>query len=297
MKLDELLKQLKDLSPEKQIDCLNKIRLTANPKQKELIEFYADSADRPWLRSALLGIANSSKVKVDVTDQAQLEGVDSEDIFDKDAIKSEAISESIGQVLHELEPIIGSLKVFAEREVNNYPISRVKHELDKLDEVLETFEDWRRVEQSPTFRNVNVYEIILTEVERISPKSKVEIRIDVSKDLFYVLSPALLRIILSNALRNAVESSNQPTAREKNPIIIRGGSTADSVWFSIIDDGLGLKSEKAILLKSRHTTKPGNRGLGLAIINKAVISMGGKWNLVDSKPHGAELYFEVPERK
>jgi len=293
MDIEKLLNQLKSLSPDKQIENLKALKENATPKEKQLIQLAAEDAGQPWLKSALLDIANSGKVTVKYTNKSS--GTD--EIFDKNAIKSEAVSDSIGQVLHELEPIIGSIRVFAEKEISNFPQSRTKSELEKLDEVLETFEDWRKVEQSPVFREVKVLEEISKEKDRIAPKSIVEIQIDVSNDLTYILSPALLRIIISNALRNAVESSNQPTVREKHPIIVRGSSTDNSIWFSIIDDGIGLQSKTDELLKSRHTTKPGNRGLGLAIIDKAVTSMGGHWKLNNSKPHGAELYFEIPKRE
>lgn len=293
MNLEQLLAELKNLSPDKQIEGLKTLRETATTKEKALIQLAAENAGQPWLKSALLDIANSEKVTV----KQKVEISGSDEIFDKDAIKSEAISDSIGQILHELEPIVGSIRVFSEREITNFSQSKTKYELEKLDEVLEIFEDWRRVEQSPIFKEVNVFDIISKEVDRILPKSKVGILIDIPKDLVYVISPPLLRIVVSNALRNAVESSNQPTIRDKHPIIVRGSSTDRSVWFSIIDDGLGLEGKTEILLKSRHTTKPGNRGLGLAIIQKAVTAMGGQWTLSNSKPNGAELFFEIPKRE
>ncbi|MDP4530381.1 ATP-binding protein [Alkalimonas delamerensis] len=292
MDLEKLLIELQSFSPEKQIESLKALKKTATRKQRKLIQQAAEGAGQPWLKNALLDIANSNKLKV--TDEVQTST--SDNLFDIEAVRSEAVSVSIGQILHELEPIIGSINVFAEKEITNFSQSRTKYELEKLNEVLETFEDWRKVEQSPIFKKVKVFDEISKEVDRISPKSKVDINIDVPKNLVYVLSPALLRIIISNALRNAVESSNQATIREKHPIIVRGSSTDSSIWFCIIDDGLGLQNNAEVLLKSRHTTKPGNRGLGLAIIDKAVSSMGGQWKLSNSKPHGAELYFEIPKR-
>lgn len=292
MKIEQLLYELKGLSPDKQIESLKALRESATPEQKHLIELAAEGSGQPWLKNVLLDIANSKSVQVKTRDHE----LNLDDVFDKEAVKSEAISDSIGQMIHELDPIIGSLRVFAEKEISNFRQSKTKCEIDKLIEVVETFEDWRKVEQSPVFREVKVFEVISKEVDRISPKSNVDIQIEVSRDLVYILSPALLGIIISNALRNAVESSNQATIRNKLPIAIRCSSTDNSIWFSVIDDGLGLQSKTEVLLKSQHTTKPGNSGLGLAIIDKAVRSMGGNWDLVNSKPHGAALFFEIPKR-
>lgn len=293
MNLEVFLIELKSLSPDKQIEGLKALKETATPEEKQLIQLAAEDTRQPWLRSALLDIANANKVQA----VNEVNILASDELFDKEAVKSEAVSDSIGQMIHELDPIIGSIRVFAEKEIANFEYSKTKCELEKLNDVLETFEDWRKVEQSPKFREVKVFDEISKEVDRISFKSKVDIQIDVHKDLVYVLSPALLRIIISNALRNAVESSNQTTTRERYPVIIKGGATDNFIWFSIIDDGQGLQGKAEMLLKSRYTTKPGNRGLGLAIVNKAVNSMGGNWDLKASKPHGAEFYFEIPKRE
>jgi len=292
MDIERLLEELQSLRPEKQIESLKTLKKNATKEQLGLIELAAEGAGQPWLRSALLDIVNANNAIKQESSQV----VESFELFDVDAVKSVAVSESIGQVLHELEPIIGSINVFAEKEIANFSESKTKDELEKLNEVIETFEDWRRVEQSPTYKEVKILEVISREVDRILPKSRVDIHIDISEELIYILSPALLRIIVSNALRNSVESSNQPTVREKHPIVIKGSATDNSIWICVIDDGLGLQNKSEILLKSRHTTKPGNRGLGLAIIDKAVRSMGGDWKLTSSTPHGAELYFEIPKR-
>jgi len=292
MTLKQLIHELQSLSPEKQIDRLRALKESATTEQKTLLQIAATESGNAWLRSALLDI-NSSE---NITTNKEIQPQTTEQFIDIDAVKSEAISESIGQIIHELDPIIGSIGVFAKAEIPNFEDSETKAELDKLMEVLEIFEDWRRVEQPPKYKEVNVFLEIEKEVARLSDKSKVYIQIDFPKDLTFILSPALLRIIISNALRNAVESSNQPTFREKNPIILRGSATDKFIWFSIIDDGLGLKDTKEVLLKSRYSTKPGNRGLGLAIVAKAVNSMGGRWDLKDSRPYGAEFYFELPKR-
>lgn len=70
---------------------------------------------------------------------------------------------------------------------------------------------------------------------------------------------------------------------EKAPIVVSAGITNKCFWLSIIDDGVGLPSDHDVLYKSRYTTKPGNRGLGLAIIGKAIHSLKGDWELKKSK--------------
>lgn len=293
MNLHSLLQELKSLSPEKQIAKLKALKGSATTKQLAIIEQAAEDATQPWVRSALLDIISSRK-KITIAPEPSIEQIDAFDII---ALKSEAVSDSIGQVLHELEPIIGSINLLIKKEIPNYIESGTKYELEKLNEIMETFEDWRKVEQTPHYKKCDVHKIIQKEIDRIKPKSSVDIVLEISPELVYGLDPSLLRIIISNALRNSVESSNQPTLRIKKPIVIKGSSTNNSIWICIIDNGLGLQNTSEVLLKSRHTTKPGNKGLGLAIIEKAVIAMNGEWQLSNSTPCGAELYFEIPKKE
>jgi signal transduction histidine kinase len=293
MNLHSLLKELKNSSPEKQITRLKSLKASATTEQLAIIEQAAEDASQPWLQSALLDIVNSRK-KPKAIAALSIEPAEKIDVL---AIKSEAVSDSIGQVLHELEPIIGSINLLIKKEIPNYSESGTKYELEKLNEIMETFEDWRKVEQTPRYKECEVYKIIHREVERIRPKSSVDIILDIPQDAVYFFDQSLLRIIVSNALRNSVESSNEPTLRIKKPIIIKGSITDKSIWVCIIDDGLGLQNTSEVLLKSQHTTKPGNKGLGLAIIDKAISAMNGEWHLSNSKPNGAELYFEIPKKE
>ncbi|AKP74917.1 Autoinducer 2 sensor kinase/phosphatase LuxQ (plasmid) [Piscirickettsia salmonis] len=175
--------------------------------------------------------------------------------------------------------------------------SVLKEELDRLEDTLLAFENWRKVEQTPNYRVVNIQEIVNREIQRLSDLSSVDFTVTLSDDLTFDLDSVLFGIIVSNALRNAVESTNEITYREKAPIVVSAGITNKCFWLSIIDDGVGLPSDHDVLYKSRYTTKPGNRGLGLAIIGKAIHSLKGDWELKKSKLGGAEFYFELPIKR
>jgi signal transduction histidine kinase len=220
-----------------------------------------------------------------------------EEYLDIEFIKSEATSDSIGQVLHELDPIIGSINLAAQKETENFANSKLKIELDRLDDVLVTFENWRKVEQAPNYRQVNVFEIVNKEVNSEFESVPVGIIANISKELIFELDPAMFRIIVSNALRNAIESSNEISLRDKEPIVINAGTTDTHFWLTIIDDGPGLRDAQEVLHKSRYSTKPGNEGLGLAIIEKAVKSLNGKWELSNAKVKGAEFYLQIPIKR
>lgn len=292
MDINSLLMELKNLRPDKQIEKLKEIERNVAPEKIATIEAAAREANQPWLSSALQDIVSSSKQGP----SKPLESYDEEGANDFNAIRSEAVSDSIGQILHELEPIVGSIKLLAKTEVREFDSSRIKYELMLLDELLETFENWRRVEQPPNYQEANIYDIIEKEWSRLKPKSTVDLTINVSKELTFNLDPSLFRIVCSNALRNSIEACKEPTIREKKPLLINSNTTNSSLWLSIIDDGIGLQGKSEELMKSRFTTKPGNQGLGLALVDKAIKLMNGKWGLANSKTGGAEFSFEIPKK-
>jgi len=293
MDIESLLSELKNLRPDKQIEKLKEIDQSVVPEQLAILEAAAREANQPWLTSALLDIVSSKQ-------QGPAKPNDSppdSETHDLNAIRSEAVSEAIGQMIHELAPLIGSIRLLAKSEVSNFDSSGIKHELQLLSETLETFKNWQKVEQPPSYKETNLYEIIQSEWNRLKTKSPVDLTINVSKDLSFYIDPSLFRIICSNALRNSIESCTTPTVRERKPILINSNITNNSLWLSIIDDGIGLQGKSEELMKSRFTTKVGNQGLGLALINKAINLLNGKCELKNSTTGGAEFTFEIPKKE
>lgn len=210
-------------------------------------------------------------------------------------IESQAISDSIGQVLHELEPAIGQLRVVAREVVASFDGSALKHEFEKLDELLETFENWRTVEQRPTPRTVKVREVIneVTSEVDIWSDSAIDLQVLTTEEIEIVTDLQLLRIIVSNALRNAVEATI--AIGNGHPVTVSYGLTNTSFWISINDRGIGLPPNQSSFLKSTTSTKPGHRGMGLAIVDKAVQAIKGNWDLKNGPAGGAEFYLEIPK--
>jgi signal transduction histidine kinase len=294
MDIAQLLADLKTASPDKQIEAIKALKANATTVQSTEIKNFLDAESSPWIKSALTDILSQSKVGA----LPSVESIQtSEEYLDIEAIKSEAVSDSIGQMLHELDPIIGSIIVAAQKETNNFPDSKLKIRLDRLVDVVVVFENWRIVERAPKYRQVNVFEVVHKEVNSEFASVPVGIIFNISKGLIFELDPTMFKIIVSNALRNAIESSNEISLGDKKTIVINAGITDTHFWLTIIDDGLGLRDAQEVLHKSRYSTKPGNKGFGLAIIEKAVKSLNGKWELKNSKVQGAEFYLEIPIKR
>jgi len=297
MNIIEYLNELKTLNPERLIESLKTLKAKASSNELIEIKSLAENISPPWFKNAILSIVINQNEDVPQAPLSGEDNIDYDSTYNIEEIKSEAVAESIGQIIHELDPIIGSLDMAARREVSDFDSSSIKIEIERLLDLIDVFSDWQKAEQTPSFEMISVYELVLAEVDRVRSQSSVDFTLNISQELTASLDKSLTCFIISNALRNAVESSNSITLREKKSILINAGKTDSHFWLSIIDDGIGLQAEQEILFKSRYTTKAGNSGFGLTIVSKAIKSMGGTWGLKNSTPMGAEFYFDIPSKE
>lgn len=290
MKLEEIVLALRSEKTDKEIEVINVLK-GKDAKFLKTHENLLLEVSSPWLVNNIKDLVNASLPTVNST----VEILSSNDFeVDLKAIKSLATHESIGQIIHELSPIIGSINLYAEKEVEDFENSKLKIELGLLDEVIDTFEDWRSVEKAPKYNDVNVYNIAKKEGDRCMKDRDTEITLNLSKDLSFLLDRSYLRIILSNAFRNAYESIDEVKDRLVAPIVVSGGVSDKGLWVSVIDNGIGIQQRDEITYKSLHTTKPGHNGFGLPIINKAIEALGGDWRISNGVVQGAEFFMQIP---
>lgn len=294
MSAEEIIASLRVLPPDEQLDKIKLLRTTESGETKTKILAIAETINPPWFRNALLQALKKEAYQVDSEVPISSH---SEDAYNVREIKSAAVAESIGHIIHELQPIIGSLELAATKELPDYSRSNTRNEVERLQDLLDMFAAWRKAEQKPNYKLLDINKVINEEVARARTKNNgVEFDVSLPSDLSFELDNSLIRTVISNGLRNAVESSNQVVGRDVAPILIRADCTDRHFWLSIIDNGVGISSSESTLVKNRFTTKPGNSGFGLAIVDKSVESMQGTWKLQNSASDGAEFYIEIPRR-
>jgi signal transduction histidine kinase len=104
-------------------------------------------------------------------------------------------------------------------------------------------------------------------------------------------SPAALRTILSNLLRNAAEAL-APTGGRIDVLVERRDQ---SVVIEVQDDGPGLTEELQGKVFERYfTTKPEGTGLGLALVRQAVTAAGGTIALTSAPGLGTTFTVTLP---
>ncbi|EGR0494215.1 HAMP domain-containing histidine kinase [Vibrio cholerae] len=295
MSAEDIIASLRVLPPDEQLDRIKLLSTTESGETKKKILSIAETINPPWFRNALLQALKEESYQAD---PKVLISSHDEDAYNVREIKSAAVAESIGHIIHELQPIIGSLELAATRELPDYKSSNTRNEVERLQDLLDLFAAWRKAEKKPNYKLLDINKVINEEVERAKSKNNgVEFDVSLPSDLSFELDNSLIRTVISNGLRNAVESSNQVVGRDVAPILIRSGCTDRNFWLSIIDNGVGLSGPVSTLVISRFTTKPGNSGFGLAIVAKSVESMQGTWKLQNSATDGAEFYIEIPRRE
>ncbi len=120
-----------------------------------------------------------------------------------------------------------------------------------------------------------------------SEYGSLDYEIDISKDIKIDLPKDIVNVIFDNLVLNSWQQ-NKNEAR----IRIRISATFDQrteVQFVYQDDGIGFKKAQRFMddpmsiLEPFETSKPNGHGLGMYIVNRAVVSAGGCINKIDGK--------------
>lgn len=257
----------------------------------------------PWVRSAIdkamerasRGVGETSTGTVALPDG----DVEPEDVAND--IYSTAVQDVSERFTHELRKIIGRARLHARSEISEFEGSRTEHELGRLAQFLTGIERLGVAAAAPLLAEVDLAAVIGQEIDAVSDE------LDVGKagdggdpepgrpigdeagdsaglrierrgptPLVVVADAGLVRIAISNGLRNAIEAS---AGVEAEPVVLAWDETDRDVWIAIIDRGPGIAPGSDQLFEIGTTTKRNHVGLGLATARQAVLSHGGTVNL------------------
>lgn len=100
--------------------------------------------------------------------------------------------------------------------------------------------------------------------------------------------PALIRMVIGNGLRNAVEAV-EAVGVEPQPhsVTINWGETDVDYWVSVLDRGIGIVGPSEKAFEVGNSTKKNHSGFGLAIARQAVQTMIGVLSLEPAHDGGA----------
>jgi signal transduction histidine kinase len=243
-----------------------------------------------WVKSALKKAlasiqTHSAPVAVEI-------GPEGEDERILEQIRAEAVEDTAKQFLHEIRPIVGRLDVSAAAEIPNYEQSETRAEWLRLQSLLNAIDELSQAASAPIYKEFDLAGLLdqIVTLQRASTDTRIECA--GPKPFLLLGASNLIELIVSNALRNAVEASDQlPT---KEAIVVNWDRTERDYWIAVIDSGRGLPSTTHRMFEIGTTNKKDHLGMGLALAMQAAMSLNGKITLAPREQGGARFEFRWP---
>lgn len=143
---------------------------------------------------------------------------------------------------HELEPGIGWLMLAASDEIDGFEGSETRLAIEGLSMRLDSIEALVRASAPPRYEELSLSEIV-QEAVRISGASEQRLTVDLVNDRpdSITTDANLLRLALSNAIRNAVEALLE-VPEEGSQVYVSADVTPSSFWVKVSNQFLGQNS-------------------------------------------------------
>jgi signal transduction histidine kinase len=244
-----------------------------------------------WIRSALRRAI--ARVSPQTTNEPFERSIDRDDLPAGFAaqVHAEALETTASQLMHEIEPLLGSLRVAAMEEVSGFDESNTRRALDRLDDFLAALSRLRKAASAPKGEEFSLDETIQRCIHDTPIPEGAQIQRSGPQPCIVEGDSSLISLAFSNGLRNAIEATVAAGGNPADhPIVVTWQTTNAECWISIVDVGIGFKGNLERAFQIGTTTKPGHLGMGLAIADQAVASMGGRVMLV---PNQRGVRFEM----
>ncbi|MGI8682797.1 MAG: sensor histidine kinase [Mycobacteriales bacterium] len=233
----------------------------------------------PWIRSAL-ETATARAAAAPSGQATQDETV--VPLASDDALANEvwarATEELTDRFVHEIRPLLGLARLHASRELPDFAGSKTAVALEQIRSVLNAIDTLGQAAAAPKVTDVDLSKLVeeasstcATELAAVGVTIN-EPRLEGPSPLPTVTDPTLLSMAFRNGLRNALEAS----AKVDEPVTVTWGKSSVELWITVLDFGAGLSSDSAALFALGSSTKPSHLGMGLAIAERAMATLGGE---------------------
>lgn len=278
----DLVRKLNSSDPRERLEAARHLAEDALPHQADLIEKTLATETVSWVISALkraLQRAKQNEIRPAPPERLDIPLDQTSEIY------SEALETTAKQIIHEIEPILGALRLYAQAEVPNFEHSDTKRGLDRMEALVAGLARLRRAASAPKIEEFSlahcIYEWIEEEVRdvpvRVLRAGPHECVVEADRGLVY--------LGFINGLRNAIDATLALVADgDRYPdITVNWGITDKDVWVAIVDIGVGFRGNIARAFEIGSTTKAGHLGMGLATAQQAITSLGGSVRLIPAE--------------
>ncbi len=288
------LAALTSSAPRERLQAARALGRLAEPLDEIPIRTALRSEVVSWVKVALeraLAVALSgeplSEHKIEVPEA--IAEVDADDVY------AQAVEDTTDRLVHELAPILGAARYHASTELPVYATSATKNDLDRLASMLDAIETLGRVSRAPAVSEFNLTDVV-HDAANVAIASDVGVEFAGPDPLLARGDPALILLVLQNAVRNASEAlKSRPAGEAERPILITWDATDIDYWVAVLDWGCGLPSKPVHLFEVGATTKAGHLGMGLALVTRAAQSLRGRVELDGSAAGPTRFRFSWPK--
>lgn len=225
-------------------------------------------------------------------EQGPAPSADEADVVSDDVRKQiygKAMEWITGFLLHEISSPIGLVRLAAKRELGErWEGSGTQKHLESVARVFDAIEVLKNAASVPRPQEFDLSALVDELLDGYEPEVREWISTIGSRPFLIKSDPSLVRMVVVNGIRNAVEAqqaaSEQPSA---HAVTISWGDSDVDYWLAVLDHGAGLTGPIETAFEVGNSTKKNHIGFGLAIARQAVETMIGSLTLEPAKRGGA----------
>lgn len=279
---NELARKLGSADPRERLDAARHLAEHADAKQIGLIEGALALETVAWVSSALKRALQRAKPMDSATPGPERVDFSSDQTAQ---IYSDALETTAKQIIHEIEPILGALRLSAETEMANFEGSDTKRGLERMEALVAGLARLRKAASAPKLEDFALDQCIFAWIAEEVGQKPVGVLRAGPQETVVEGDKGLVCLAFVNGLRNAIDATLAlPIEDERYPdITVNWGTTDIDVWVAIVDAGVGFRGSLSRAFEIGSTTKAGHLGMGLATAQQALTSLGGSVRLIPAE--------------
>jgi signal transduction histidine kinase len=257
------------------------------------------STDLPRLRKAqreesvtYVNYALQETIRRLAHEQAPAPSSDEADVVSDDVRKQiygKAMEWITGFLLHEISSPIGLVRLASKRELGErWDGSDTQRHLESVTRVFDAIELLKNAASVPRPHEFDLAALVDELLDVYEPDVREWISTIGARPFLIKSDPSLVRMVVVNGIRNAVEAQEAASAEpDPHDVTISWGDTDVDYWLAVVDHGAGINGPIETAFEIGNSTKKDHIGFGLAIARQAVDTMIGSLTLEPAKDGGA----------